>query len=62
MFRFEHTYFLWGLALVPLILLLFILYRRWQKNARQRFGENLRMQQLIPNRSQVKQMPNSTYL
>ena len=54
MFRFEHTYFLWGLALVPLILLLFILYRRWQKNARQRFGENLRMQQLIPNRSQVK--------
>jgi Ca-activated chloride channel family protein len=54
MFRFEHTYFLWGLALVPAILLLYFMYRRWQKKARERFGEEGRMQQLIPNRSQLK--------
>jgi len=54
MFRFEHTDFLWGLALVPVILLLYFMYRRWQKKARQRFGDDHRMNQLIPNKSQLK--------
>lgn len=54
MFRFEHTYILWGLALIPLMLLLFLWQKRWKKKARERFAESALFDQMNPLYSDVK--------
>lgn len=54
MFRFEHSYILWGLALIPLMLFWFALIKRWRKKARNRFAENALFDQLMPGYSTVK--------
>ncbi|MCT4623064.1 MAG: VWA domain-containing protein [Schleiferiaceae bacterium] len=41
MYKFEHPEFVWLLLLVPATLMLFALYRLWQKRAQDRFGELL---------------------
>ncbi len=48
MFRIEHTWVLWGLALLPLMIIIFFIIRRWRKNARQKFAESALFEQLMP--------------
>ncbi len=54
MFRFEHTWVLWGLALIPLMMILFFLVKRWRKQARNQFAESELMEQLMPRYSNLK--------
>lgn len=49
MFRFEHIEVLWGLLLIPFLLLLYILYRKWRTKALERFGESKVIGQLMPD-------------
>ena len=55
MFRFEHSEFLYGLILIPIGVLAFILYRKWQKKALALFGEYNVVNQLMPDVSKSKQ-------
>jgi Ca-activated chloride channel family protein len=48
MFRFEHTYLLYLLALVPLLWLLFILARNKRKKSIAAFGDDELVKQLMP--------------
>ncbi len=54
MYRFEHTWVLWGLALIPLMLLGFYFVNTWRKKARKRFAEHALMNQLMPSYSNAK--------
>ncbi len=54
MFRVEHTWVLWGLALVPLFLMAFWAIKRWRKQARERFAEHDLFEQLLPSHSNFK--------
>ncbi|MEQ8910074.1 MAG: VWA domain-containing protein [Vicingaceae bacterium] len=54
MFRIEHIWVLWGLALVPVFLLVFYLAKRWKKQARERFAEYRLLNQIMPNYSDGK--------
>ena len=54
MFRFEHTWILWGLTLIPIMMLLFFFVKRWRKDARNRFAESALMNQLMPRYSNLK--------
>jgi Ca-activated chloride channel family protein len=49
MFRFEHTYLLYLLALVPLLWLLFILARNKRKKSIAAFGDDELVKQLMPD-------------
>jgi Ca-activated chloride channel family protein len=48
MLRFAHTEFLWGLAFVPLLIILFLLVRRWKRKALAAFGDKEVIQRVIP--------------
>jgi Ca-activated chloride channel family protein len=54
MFRFENSIFLWALLLVPVLLIINILYNRWQVNAKKRLGKLTAIESLMPNKSTVK--------
>lgn len=54
MYRFEHTWILWALALIPLMLLAFYILNAWRKKARKRFAELALMNQLMPSYSNAK--------
>lgn len=54
MFRFENTWILWGLALVPLMLIVFGIIKAWRKKARHRFAENELFNQLMPSYSNFR--------
>lgn len=54
MFRFENTYMLYALVLIPLFILLFIMRQAWKKRAIRRFGDAMLVKQLMPNRSDSK--------
>lgn len=54
MFRFEHSYILWGLVLIPIMLILFGLVKAWRKKARARFAEIDLFTQLMPNYSNFR--------
>lgn len=54
MFRFEHIQYAWGLLLIPLLVLFFILLRLWRKKALQRFGDLSLVQQLTADASSAK--------
>jgi Ca-activated chloride channel family protein len=49
MLRFAYPHFLWALALVPLLMILFIGVRRWKKKALARFGERTVINQIMPD-------------
>jgi Ca-activated chloride channel family protein len=51
MIRLAHPYFLYGLVLVPVFIILFVLVLRWKKNALKRFGEFAVVQRLMPDSS-----------
>ncbi len=55
MFRFENPEFLYGLAVLPLLAILFIIARRWKKRALKRFGETPLMLRMIPSLSWKRQ-------
>jgi len=48
MLRFAHTEFLWALVLVPLLILLFLLVRRWKTKALAAFGDKEIVRRLMP--------------
>jgi Ca-activated chloride channel family protein len=48
MLRFAHIEFLWGLILIPLFILLFILVSRWKKRAFAAFGDKSVVTMMIP--------------
>jgi Ca-activated chloride channel family protein len=48
MLRFAHTQFLWGLAFVPLLIILFLVVRRWKRKALATFGDKKVVQRIIP--------------
>jgi Ca-activated chloride channel homolog len=53
-FRFEHIVFLWGLAIIPLIILLYLLNSYWQKKTVRKFGNPEMVLRHIPLRSKTK--------
>jgi len=54
MFRFENTYFLYGLSLIPVFVIVFFFMLRWKKRALNKFGESSVISQLLPNVSKSK--------
>lgn len=48
MFRFAHIEYLWGLLIIPLLALFFILSRFARKRALRRFGNNETIKELMP--------------
>lgn len=48
MLRFAHTEFLWGLAFVPLLIILFLMVRRWKRKALAAFGDKEVIRRIIP--------------
>ena len=54
MFRFEHSYILWGLLLVPIFLLLFVGIKTWRKKSREKFAEHDLFVQLMPDYSNYR--------
>lgn len=54
MFRFEHNSMLWGLALIPILFLLFYLVKRWRKKARESFADSHLMLKLMPQYSNFR--------
>src|ERR1700761_798596 len=49
MLRFAHTGYLWGLALIPLIGILFLLVRRWKRKALATLGDKEVVLRMIPD-------------
>jgi Ca-activated chloride channel family protein len=54
MFRFAHPEYLYGLAILPLIVLLYIFMQAWKKRARQRFADQNLFDQLTSMHSKSK--------
>src|ERR1700761_5672575 len=48
MLRFAHTEFLWLLAFVPLLIILFLMVRRWKRKALAAFGDKEVIQRIMP--------------
>lgn len=48
MLRFEHIEFLWGLAAVPLLILIFLWVRRWKRKALLAFGDPHTVRRMMP--------------
>lgn len=48
MLRFEHIAFLWGLAAIPLFILIFFLVRRWKRKALASLGDKATVRKMIP--------------
>ena len=54
MFRFEHAEHLWALAIIPILILFFVLTWYARKRAIARFGDTALMQRIIPQLSKYK--------
>lgn len=54
MFILEEKIYFWFLLAIPLVLLLFLAYRYWQRRTRRRFANPSRYANLTPNRSSFK--------
>lgn len=54
MIRLENSIYLWGLVVVPLLIIAFYAYRRWQKNSKKKLGDINLINQLILNKSNLK--------
>lgn len=54
MLQFEYTYHLLALLLIPILVIVFFLHRKWQKNALEEFGDLDLMRELMPERSRFK--------
>jgi len=56
MIKWAHIIWLYGLILVPIIILLYILMRAWKRKALRTFGDNLIIQKLFPDVSTLKSL------
>lgn len=54
MYRFEQNWMLWGLLIIPLMVVLFAIVKAWRKKARERFAESALMATLIPSYSNFR--------
>src|SRR4051812_3033949 len=54
MFRFAHPEYLYALAVLPVILILYVIMQGWKKRARKRLGESQMIEQLAAERSKSK--------
>ena len=54
MIRFENTIYLWGLAAIPFMILLFIFLLQWKKRTAKRIGDARLVSQLVRNYSPFK--------
>jgi Ca-activated chloride channel homolog len=54
MIRFEHSYYLFAGLIIPLLFILFLLYRIWVNNNLKKMGETKLVLQLIKNRPKFK--------
>jgi Ca-activated chloride channel homolog len=54
MFRFANIEYFWFLALVPVLLLIFLMMLRWKKKALESFGDSEVVQQLMPDVSHTR--------
>jgi len=54
MFRIEHTWVLWALLLVPVMVILHFIILRWKNKAREKFAEHLLMDHIMPYASNLK--------
>ena len=54
MFRFAHPEYLYALAVLPLILLVYFYHLRWKTKARKQFGDLALVERLAPNVSKTK--------
>lgn len=54
MFRFEHSTYLFFLAIIPLLAVFFIIAQQYRKKAIQRFGDSGLMKRLMPDMSRYK--------
>lgn len=48
MIRFEHTEVLWGLALLPVLIVVFWVVRRWKRKALRNFGDETLVKRIMP--------------
>ena len=48
MLRFEHIGFLWGLAIIPLMAILFFMVRRWKRKALLSLGDQHTVRRMMP--------------
>jgi len=55
MFRFENSYYLLGLLLIPVMVMLFYLTLRWRKNAIKRLGDFKLLERMMPAYSVSRQ-------
>jgi len=51
MLRFAHTYYFFGLLAIPVLVMLFWLFRRWKKQSLARFGQPGMIMRLMPETS-----------
>ena len=61
MLRFSHIEYLYGLFLIPVLLIIFIIMWRWRKNAIKRFGDYELVLKLMPNLSDAKTLTKLTF-
>ncbi len=54
MIRFEHSYYLYGLLLIPLFYFLFLMMLRWKRRALKKIGESSVINKLMPDVSRSK--------
>lgn len=54
MFKFENEFYLYGLALLPILIFFYWMTKHWRKKAIQRFGESALVSRLIPDFSSRK--------
>jgi Ca-activated chloride channel family protein len=54
--QFEHFYFFYALALIPVLIICFLLAERWKRKALAAFGEPRVIRQLFPDASESKRI------
>lgn len=62
MFRFEHPAYLYALALLPFVALLFLVYWRWRKRTLGRLAGKPLIEQLMPGVSKYKHLVKTSLL
>ena len=54
MYRLDEPLYLYLLLLIPLLVVVYLGYRRWQRRSQRAFGQSALLQRLVPDRSQNK--------